>query len=367
MNKSFSSRAVFKAHGRLACLMLSGVLIVLAAAAPSAQGRDPKTLSQFYLVNEPASLQSIQQNFAKISLVCPQWLSVTETGDLESTVDSSVVEWAAGKGVPLMPVLVNDKFLPAVAHSVLGNETIQIKLIGRIIDMAKANHFFGIQFDFENIPDDDRDRYSQLIRNAAKEFQREHLKLSVAVVPPFAPPPAVSPLAPPPTTGWIANPHSAAYDYRRLAEAALFISLMTYDEYASPEQPGPVAGAPWVEACLMKTLESVSAKKLLLGVSLYYREWSGKSVQEGSIQEANDLAAKWKAQIGFDPDQKEGFFNFNDGAQQHLVWLQDVRSLQVRLDLVTRYHLAGFSAWRLGFEDPKAWGVVFPQAVKRIH
>lgn len=367
MNKLFFRRPAFKAQGRHACLLVSGILLTLAAAPPSAPGREPKNLTQFYLVNDPASLKSLQQNFAKISLVCPQWFSVNESGDLESTVDSSVVDWAAGKGVLLMPVLVNDKFLPAAAHSVLGNQTIQTNLIRRLIEMARANHFFGIQFDFENILDDDRDRYSQLIRNVSREFQRERLKVSVAVVAPFAPPPAVSPLAPPATTGWIVNPHSAAYDYRRLAEAAFFISLMTYDEYASPGQPGPVAGAPWVEACLMKTLESVSAKKILLGVPLYYREWSGKSIQEGSIQEAYDLAANWKAQIDIDPDQKEAFFNFNDGTLQHLVWLQDVRSLQFRLDLVTRYHLAGFSAWRLGFEDAKAWKEIFPQAIKRIH
>jgi spore germination protein YaaH len=367
MNNSRASGRVSKAHNQRDCLLLAGFLASLVIGATVASGREPKILSQFYFVNDPASLESLQQNFAKISLACPQWFSVKDSGDLESTVDSSVVDWAKEKGVLLMPLVANDKFLPAVAHSVLGNEASQSKLISSIIEVAKANHFFGIQFDFENIPDDDRDRYSQLIRNAAKEFQREHLRVSVAVVPPLAPPPVASPLAPPATTGWIPNPHAAAYDYRRLAEAAFFISLMTYDEYASAEQPGPVAGAPWVEACLQKTLETVPAKKLLLGVPLYYREWSGKSVQEGSIQDAKVLATKWNASIDTDPDQKEAFFNFKDETQQHLVWLQDNESLHERLDLVTRYHLAGFSAWRLGFEDPEAWKGIFPQVIKKIH
>lgn len=367
MNKPLASRLAIKAVGRHTCLLLAGVLIALAATAPSAPGREPEILSQFYLVNDPASFQSLQKNFAKISLVCPQWLSVSETGELESAVDSSVVDWAAAKGVLLMPVLVNKSFLPAIAHSVLGDEAIQSRLIDRIIELARANHFFGIQFDFENIPAEDRDRYSKLVRNAAKSFRREHLKISVAVAPPFAPPPVASPLAPPATAGWIANPHAAAYDYHRLAGEAFFISLMTYDEYASPEQAGPVAGAPWVEACLQKTLESVSARKLLLGVPLYYRGWSGKSMLEGSIPEAQALAAKWKAQIEVDSDQREGFFSFKDGPQLHLVWLMDIRSLRERLDMVTRYHLAGFSAWRLGFEDPDSWAKTFPESIKKIH
>jgi spore germination protein YaaH len=318
-------------------------------------------------VNDPSSVESLQKNYTKISLVCPQWLSVNETGDLESTVDSSVVDWAAGKGVLLMPVLVNRNFLPAVAHSLLGDEALQSKLIARLVVLAGANHFFGIQFDFENIPGDDRNRYTQLIHRASKEFRRSHLKISVAVVPPLAPPPASSHLAPPATTGWIENPHSVAYDYHSLASDSTFISLMTYDEYASPEQPGPVAGAPWVEACLLKTLESVSAKKLLLGVPLYYREWSGKSVKEGSIQEAQALATKWNAQIELDSDQGEGAFSFNDGSEQHHVWLLSGSSLRERLEMVNRYHLAGFSAWRLGFEDPKEWEQIFPEVLTRIH
>jgi spore germination protein YaaH len=366
MNRKLAGRLALNPVGRHAVRWVAALLAAL-AAGQSASAREPRFLSQFYLVNDPASVQSLQKNFAKISLVCPQWLSVNETGEVDSTVDSSVAEWAAGKGVLLMPILVNRNFLPGVAHAVLGDEAIQARLIGRAIELAKAHHFFGIQFDFENIPDEDRDRYSQLIRNAAREFRREHLKVSVAVPPPLAPPPVVSPLAPPAIRGWITNPHSAAYDYHHLADETLFITLMTYDEYASPEQAGPVAGAPWVEACLQRTLESVSAKKLLLGIPLYYREWSGKSVQEGSIEAAQLLAAKWKAQIVLDSDQKESSFNFNDGSLQHLVWMLDLKGLAERLDLVSQYHLAGFSAWRLGFEDPKAWDQTFPEVIKKIH
>ena len=56
---------------------------------------------------------------------------------------------------------------------------------------------------------------------------------------------------------------------------------MTHDEYVSPDQPGPIVGYGWVEACPRKTLESIPREKLRLRLPLYYRRWNGKKVSEG--------------------------------------------------------------------------------------
>lgn len=338
----------------------------LLLASWSAFGREPRLITQFYLVNDPASVQSFQANHGRISLLSPQWFSIDAKGNVESSVDSSVVETAAQSGVPLMPLVVNQKFLSAAAHSVLGDASLQSRIIERLVEIGSGNHFWGFQFDFENISPEDRDRYSEFIHQATGAFRRNHLKLSVAVPAPLAPPLA-NPSAHPPTSGWIANEHAMAFNYSNIAADAYFISLMTYDEYASPERPGPVAGRPWVEACVRKTLESVPAKKLLLGVPLYYREWFGKSVAEGSIPDARNLAENWKASIASDADQHETFFTFADGEQQHTVWLEDSQSVREMVDVASQFRLAGIAAWRLGFEEPSAWETALGTPVKRIH
>lgn len=345
---------------------MAGLLAVLCFALSSAIAREPRLVAQYYLVNEPPSIQSLQNNYGRMSVVSPPWFTVDAKGNVESTVDSGIVDWAATKGVPLMPLVVNQDFLPAAAHALLIDPSLQSQVIGRIVEIAVGNHFVGIQFDFENIPAEDRDHYSQLVHNAAGEFRRRHLKLSVAVVPPLAPPPSADAAAPPASTGWVTNPHSLAFDYSSIGNDASFVSLMTYDEYASAQQPGPVAGRPWVEACLQKTLESVPAKKLLLGVPLYYREWFGKSVNEGSLRAAQDLAQRWNAKIAFDPEQHEAYFTFSDGHDQHSVWLQDDQTIREKIALADQYHLAGISSWRLGFDDDTTWDNALPKTVKRI-
>ena len=199
MNNTRASQILSLARDHSAPPGPIAMLIVLLFSSQLSSGREPRFLSQFYLVNDPSSFQSLKNNYAKISLVCPQWFSTDEAGNLESSVDSGVVDWAAGKHVLLMPLLTNKKFQAPVAHAVLNDDSVQTRLIQGIVEAAQANHFFGVQLDFENIPAEDRDRYSMFIRRVSNEFRRQHLKLSVAVVPPLSPPPTASPAAPPPS------------------------------------------------------------------------------------------------------------------------------------------------------------------------
>jgi spore germination protein YaaH len=134
---------------------------------------------------------------------------------------------------------------------------------------------------------------------------------------------------------------------------------MTYDEYTSPDQPGPIAGYPWVEACIRQILESVPSRKVLLGVPLYHRLWTGKKVSEGPSAHATELAGQWRSTPVFDPIQQELMARSQNGETLDVVWYQNSESLRKRLDLVKKYRLRGFSAWRLGQEPPEIWKDVF--------
>src|SRR5579859_1529691 len=144
MNRTRAIQFLFPSRDHCPPPGLFALLVALLFSSLPSSGREPRLLSQFYLVNDPSSFQSLKKNYSKISLVCPQWFSTDETGTLESSVDSAVVDWAAGTHVLLMPLVTNKKFQGPVAHAVLNNESVQSRLIQGIMEVALANHFFGI-------------------------------------------------------------------------------------------------------------------------------------------------------------------------------------------------------------------------------
>ena len=47
------------------------------------------------------------------------------------------------------------------------------------------------------------------------------------------------------------------------------------------------------------------------------------------------------------------------------VYYEDQRSLRGELDLMSRYHLRGYAAWRIGDEDPAFWTINKPTTTRR--
>jgi spore germination protein YaaH len=43
---------------------------------------------------------------------------------------------------------------------------------------------------------------------------------------------------------------------------------------------------------------------------------------------------------------------------RYRVWLEEERSIALKASLIEKYGLAGFAAWRKGFEIPEIWDVL---------
>jgi spore germination protein YaaH len=100
---------------------------------------------------------------------------------------------------------------------------------------------------------------------------------------------------------------------------------------------------------------------------LYYRHWNGSTVTEGPFQAARALAAKSGVELSPNAMHREMTFSFMQGPAKHVVWAEDAANLGARMDLIGKYKLAGYAAWRLGQEDPAVWQNVFRQSSGKGH
>lgn len=138
----------------------------------------------------------------------------------------------------------------------------------------------------------------------------------------------------------------ASHDYTVISSIADTVLLMTYEWGYAYGPPMAIAPLPQV--------------KIQLGISNYGYDWtlpyepSRRAVTLGN-EEAVRLVAQVGAEIQFDPIVQAPKFQYRTEDTLHQVWLEDVRSIQAKFDLIERYRLGGGTYWNLLRPSPQNW------------
>ena len=325
--------------------------LLIAILLPSSLLAEPQGL--FYYIPGEDAWESLSVNVKKISILGPQVLTANAEGKVSGTVEERVRLLAAQYEIRVMPLLMNENFSSQAAHNILSNESLRKRVISDSILLCLENSCWGLQLDFENLLPEDGQHYMLFVREAAKAFHERRLRFSVAVPSPLLGE-RLSPEANPRAFGGFLISQEP-YDLKELSRHADFISLMTYDHYATGTASGPIAGYVWVEQNVRFALRRVSRKKLFVGLGLYARRWCNQQVSESSYSEAAQWAREVGAAYHWDSTNRSPWFEFNGTDCRHVVWFENQESLREKLHLVQQFRLAGFSAWRLGQEDPTFW------------
>jgi spore germination protein YaaH len=332
--------------------------LVTLLSVPALRAQAPERL--WYATNDERSVQSFLAHADRISVVAPQSFSMDSIGLIWGQVDPRMVATARAKGVKLIPLIVNPGFDQSIFHRVLVTPESRRRAVRNITALCRDNKFDGIQFDFENVRVTDRDAFTSFSREVADSLHGVGCSLSAAVVPRASDYPG-----PTPYHKWIYDNWRGAYDYKALADAMDFLSLMTYSQHTRRTPPGPVAGYPWMEDVVKYVLGlGVPASKISLGLPSYSAWWyptydaqGGAHMAGGGLtyEAAIGILARNRVTPVWDDRQKEAYaFWQNDGINEFL-FLEDARSFAARQALVSQYKLRGYSVWVLGFEDPRVW------------
>jgi spore germination protein YaaH len=158
------------------------LLLVFVGAAFPAERKSPiETL--MYLVDKPDSIASFRQHAKQISIIAPQCFRMDKDGFVKGEVPPEVLNIARENQVAVMPLVVNGVgFDQPLMHAMLDNAEARSRAIRYLLYYALRDGYVGIQFDYENILYTYRDKYTDFVREAAREFHKHSLKLSIAVV-----------------------------------------------------------------------------------------------------------------------------------------------------------------------------------------
>jgi spore germination protein YaaH len=322
------------------------VITLLLLCAPALA--KPKAI--FYYVSTADSWNSLSSHAAQIPIVAPQVFMLDELGVLHGGVEERVQELATQYKIGIMPLLANEK--PEAAHVILTDAGRRRGVISEALRRCQQSGCIGLQVDIEGVGLSDGPAFTEFIREAAHAFHARHLELSVALPTPLFQPSAGETYAQM-YGGFAVEPQP--YDLKAIARAADFITLMTYGQYGVGTRPGPVAGYFWVEQSIRYALQFVPAKKLSLGLGFWAYRWCNSQVTYSGYPEVAALAAQSGALPQWQAWERSPWFEFRQNGCQTTVWYENEHSLTEKLKLVRQYHLHGYSAWRLGQEDPEFW------------
>lgn len=281
------------------------------------------------------------------AVVSPCWFDIrTAAGEIECRASKQYVQEAHKEGREVWALITNS-FDPDMTTALLRDKNGRKKAIEQMVSFCRQFGLDGLNLDFENIYDGDKELLSSFVRDIATELHKENKIVSIDVTVPSNMP------------NW-----STCYDRKTLGETVDYVVLMAYDEHGSKSPvSGSVASLPWVEKGIRETLQTgVAADKLVLGMPLYMRIWEeqGNKVSARTLRmpAVKNLLEEKKLQRVWLQQEGQYYFEYTERGIRYRVWQEDARSLALKSALISRYDLAGGALWKSGVETEDVWKVL---------
>ncbi len=298
---------------------------------------------------EKQGIADIKKNYQKIDILAPQVYIVLPNLTVKNQMTAELYKTIQDYNLKTMPLLANDGFNQKVIHDLLISETAQNNIIDYLVKEGKEKKYIGWQFDFENINYKDKDLFSVFIEKTAKKLHENGMIFSVA---------AVARITDYENTDHFLN-WAGAFDYKRIAEAVDFVSLMTYDD---PNSLGPASSIPFINSVLAYVKDKIPAEKLSMGIPLYYWGWTispYKRIRSGSGYSRLSMIMQSTPYLsGFIPSLGTAWLAYSYKNFVYLLWHENGQSFDLKLNIVKQNNFRGFSAWALGDEDPALWNLI---------
>ncbi|MFF2480137.1 LysM peptidoglycan-binding domain-containing protein [Paenibacillus sp. NPDC058071] len=286
-----------------------------------------------------------------LTTLSPFSYRIQQDGSLSALDDIGVIQAAyEHEAVPMMVVtnFENGMFSTDIASSVLNDPAIQSRTITNLVCVMQSKGYMALHVDFEYVAPEDRESYNRFLSRVVEVMHRYGWIVSSALAPKLSED----------QQGLLYEAH----DYAAQGRIVDFVILMTYEWGWSGGAPMAVAPLNEVVKVISHALSVIPPHKIMMGMPLYGYDWTlpydqgNKWAPSVSPEEAVSLAARTGRTIQFDELAQSPYFYYEDvQGNEHVVWYEDARSVQAKLDIVKQFKLRGVSYWVLGVPFPQNW------------
>ena len=281
-------------------------------------------------------------NMTGVNVISPTWFYLTDTsGNIASIASADYVSQAHEKGLQVWGLI--DNFTQEVSTTeTLSSAAARQNIISQLIQAAQDVGMDGINVDFESLSEDVGTHFLEFLRELSIECHKNNLVLSV--------------------DNPVPEDFTSHYDRAEQGRVVDYVIIMGYDEHYVGSEAGSVASLPWVEQGIQDTLDEVPAERVINAIPFYTRLWktTGGNVTSEAIgmDQAQQTIADNNVETYWDKTTSQNYGKYDIDNSTYQIWLEDAQSVAEKVKLVSKYDLAGVSAWKLGFENNGIWQVI---------
>lgn len=306
---------------------------------------DEKIVLGWHQVTNPEANQAIEtilESAENVNVISPTWFKLVDnSGSFKSLASQEYVDLAHEYGIQVWALL--DNFSSDVQTEVLlSSTTTRRKLINSLIAEVEKYEIDGLNMDFENLKPEAGPHYMQFLRELSIPCREKGIVLSV--------------------DNYVPTAYTAFYDREEQGIVTDYVIVMGYDEHYAGGEPGSVASLAFVENGISDTLASVPKEKVILAVPFYTRLWTEKNGEVSSKALGIEAAKNWIDENDVELYWQEGLGQYygelHTPSELSYLWLEEEESLELKMNLIKDYDLAGVACWKLGLEDEEAWEVI---------
>lgn len=281
-------------------------------------------------------------NMTGVNVISPTWFYLLDTsGNIANISSADYVAQAHEKGLKVWGLI--DNFTQEVSTTeTLSNTAARQNIISQLIQSATSVGMDGINVDFESLSEDVGIHFLEFLRELSIECHKNNLVLSV--------------------DNPVPEDFTSHYDRAEQGRVVDYVIIMGYDEHYVGSEAGSVASLPWVEQGIQDTLAEVPAERVINAVPFYTRLWrtTGGNVTSEAIgmDQAQQVISENNVETYWDKTTSQNYGKYDIDNSTYQIWIEDSQSIAEKVKLVSKYNLAGVSAWKLGFENSGIWQVI---------
>lgn len=301
--------------------------------------------------SEYGSAPTRQGKLQGVNVVSPTFFTLKDEGKGEiienvGNFGTAYITWAHNNGYKVWPSISNNSYINTTSD-IMRDYKLRQNLINKIVSLVVKYDLDGINIDFENMKAEDKSLFNRFIIELTPRLKEYGKVVSVDVT------------APDGSENW-----SMCYDRHTIGKVADYIVYMAYDQNGDSKE-GTTAGCDWTEANIKKfvgTQEEIDSKKVILAVPFYTRVWyTNENGQKKSVavdmKRLDEIIPSGSTKT-WDDSLKQYVTEYKKNGRKYKVWIEDEKSLDAKLSLISEYNLAGAAYWKKDSEPNSIWNMI---------